>query len=511
MQENARKAIAAALSAHFAYLPSTSRFRRYRFRFNNHRQHDNLEGMRKKSNVMISLSLIACASPSPPPGAPETPTPTLAVVDLSCDPNKPILVADPSARQLIEGVVAEQRGVAVRCVSGERLRVLSQCRLPTKYAYQNLNTYRELERVASSKGGAVSGSFSVVNLSASLDAGSDVFAGLVTQGRYYADQSRVEVSNISGECKGVTHVISGLTVGAFRLAKGTKLAVSGGVNAMSFVKAEGVYKSSTSTLDESGDANRCVFDADSKRPPQNCGVPLRLELSTVTATNTPVPTTPTRCPPGMKLIRGGGSVADFCLDTTEVTAAAYARCTQAGLCPEVPTSSWWPGPTATPEATGARTPFCTGGKPEKGSAPLNCVNYDQASTYCEALQKRLPATYELSWASRGGAKQTAYPWGNDFDPSRICGVSTAANRGPCVAGGTTGSASPDGVLDLVGNLWELTFSPSGGGYALCGGAWGASDFPEATTPTCQYWMQPLVRSNIVGFRCASVPSQGTAL
>lgn len=39
-------------------------------------------------------------------------------------------------------------------------------------------------------------------------------------------------------------------------------------------------------------------------------------------------------------------------------------------------------------------------------------------------------------------------------------------------------------------------------FMVCGGAWGASDFSDTRAPECPYWMDQLVRSNIVGFRCA---------
>jgi serine/threonine-protein kinase len=94
----------------------------------------------------------------------------------------------------------------------------------------------------------------------------------------------------------------------------------------------------------------------------------------------------------------------------------------------------------------------------RAELPVVNVTVADAQAYAEWAGKRLPKEAEWEKAARGAEGQT-YPWGNVKDATR-------ANVGKYVlrpADGYPQGASPYGVLQMVGNAWEIidqTGSPS---------------------------------------------------
>jgi len=88
--------------------------------------------------------------------------------------------------------------------------------------------------------------------------------------------------------------------------------------------------------------------------------------------------------------------------------------------------------------------------------PVTWVALEDARAYAAWAGKRLPHEWEWQYAAQGGDGRR-YPWGNDWDASAV----PPPHRGrtllpPADVTAHPRGASPFGVLDLVGNVWQWT-------------------------------------------------------
>jgi len=227
------------------------------------------------------------------------------------------------------------------------------------------------------------------------------------------------------------------------------------------------------------------------------------------------------------------TVADFCMDRTEVTVAMYAECVRGSDCPPAPTTADWPGINKDDQEFDSQ--FCNGGRPDHADHPINCVDWTQADTFCRAVGKRLPTEEEWEYAARGTDGRT-YPWG-DAAPSASLLNATGAEflamgarlgrsgwrsmysgddgwESTAPVGSYPAGASPFGVLDMAGNVWEWTSSGYSADYrspgseetrVFRGGGWGYDD--PSFVRTANRGKGPLgYRGADLGFRCATAPA-----
>jgi formylglycine-generating enzyme required for sulfatase activity len=143
------------------------------------------------------------------------------------------------------------------------------------------------------------------------------------------------------------------------------------------------------------------------------------------------------------------------------------------------------------------------------------VSWHEAAAYCAWAKGRLPTEAEWECAARGGREGARYPWGNE-KPDRFRANYAEGGPGqPTPVGMYPEGATPQGIHDLAGNVWEWTAdlwggyskgaakNPKGPGEGTMRVLRGGSFDYDSRNLRAAYRnrFEPGGRVNYVGFRC----------
>jgi gamma-glutamyl hercynylcysteine S-oxide synthase len=148
-----------------------------------------------------------------------------------------------------------------------------------------------------------------------------------------------------------------------------------------------------------------------------------------------------------------------------------------------------------------------------GNRPVTWVSLEDARAYAKWAGKRLPHEWEWQYAAQG-LDGRVYPWGTTWSPDCAPPQEHGHDlRGPTPVDAFPSGASPFGVMDMTGNVWQWTdefqdehtraaILRGGGYYRPDGSAW---YFPSAYKLT-EHGKYLLIgpskdRAGTIGFRC----------
>lgn len=150
------------------------------------------------------------------------------------------------------------------------------------------------------------------------------------------------------------------------------------------------------------------------------------------------------------------------------------------------------------------------GKRECPQCPAMGIDWDNANRYCLWAKKRLPTEAEWEASARGNSSDP-WPWGNAFLAGRanLQGNGDGHYLAAPVASFPMG-ASPYGVLDMIGNVWEwvgdAAFSSGKtkpetkkGTRIAKGGGW--TSRPQSIRISNRNQVDPTLKIPTFGFRC----------
>ena len=135
------------------------------------------------------------------------------------------------------------------------------------------------------------------------------------------------------------------------------------------------------------------------------------------------------------------------------------------------------------------------------SDPVVHVSWTDARRFCEWSGRRLPTEDEWEFSARGQDRRT-FPWGDEWDANRLRDV-TREGVGLEPVGSHPEGATPGGLQDLSGSVWEWTATASGEGERRIfkGGSW-MDRIPAYFRAAAFSEDAPDYSSISLGFRCA---------
>jgi formylglycine-generating enzyme required for sulfatase activity len=187
----------------------------------------------------------------------------------------------------------------------------------------------------------------------------------------------------------------------------------------------------------------------------------------------------------------------FWIDQTEVTNAMYKLCVQAGLCQAPSDTTYY-----------ADAQF--------GNYPVVYVSWNDAQAYCGWAGRQLPTEAQWEKAARG-TDGRLYPWGEGIgcDKANYSGCNVKLSP----VGSYLSGASPYGVLEMAGNVWEWVadwfgenyyasspsnnpIGPDSGQYRILRGG-SCGNEAQNIRAALRYRDRPDGPFVVYGFRCAS--------
>jgi formylglycine-generating enzyme required for sulfatase activity len=134
------------------------------------------------------------------------------------------------------------------------------------------------------------------------------------------------------------------------------------------------------------------------------------------------------------------TLSPYWIDKLEVTNGMYQLCVLAGAC-------------QAPREVKSATRGSYFANKDFADYPVIFVSWQDAANYCQWAGRRLPTEAEWELAARGNTDFRRFPWGDQSPDNSMANFDNQA-RDTTRVGSFPKGASPFGVLDMAGNVWE---------------------------------------------------------
>ncbi len=229
--------------------------------------------------AMVGVAFLSGCLSTPrsarPTLTPNDPTP-LAKCKVAASQSSPLVTEWPATeKSRLEALVA-QGGVVV-AYSGCEMRVLPDCRVKGQYAYTRTTLATDTTEVADADDLYTKLPLGAVSLEGDLNRSGRLAVQTTVVGELLLKDAGPGDVPKDGACSDATHLVTGLSLGVFRLLAGGKMSASASGKGFGG-KVGGGRIVEESVLRETGDAKACA-EGDASKPSDRCKSPLQVFLA----------------------------------------------------------------------------------------------------------------------------------------------------------------------------------------------------------------------------------------
>jgi len=190
--------------------------------------------------------------------------------------NKPLIVEWPAADRAALESRAKSGIVPVR-YTGCEMEVLTACIAQGGYAYNGLTVKREGVRIRNLNELYAQLPVGAAKLEGKLADAEQLNIEMIVAGRLESDRVEIRHSELEGRCAEATHVITGITTGAFLFYAGEELSAKAEVKIGHVGGGAGKLRKQE-ILSQDGDEDSCYAESLEEGPPPGCGALLRVDV-----------------------------------------------------------------------------------------------------------------------------------------------------------------------------------------------------------------------------------------
>lgn len=228
------------------------------------------------SSLLSSLSPSSSSTNSLAPNGGHDPTP-LGKCSVAVSQSRPLVTEWPASEKSRLEALLGRGGVAV-AYSGCEMRLVESCAVGGSYSFQRTTLASDQLEIQNEDDLYGKLPLGALRLEGDLKRAGRLAVKTTVVGQFLLAGGNMDPTP-TGACADVTHVITGMSVGAFKLLAGGKMAASAGVGSP-VVGVGGGGSREEVTLTEAGDEKACG-ESKSNEAPDRCRSPLQLFLQKV--------------------------------------------------------------------------------------------------------------------------------------------------------------------------------------------------------------------------------------